>query len=182
MLRAVLSNDVTRDDIDDAMARCQLHLTNVVPGSDDVPAQLIYATTAASHLYLIEDGRLGVIYVATNADDGEDLLARLRAELPFVEDALLDVLDAPASDAAAVAPALAALVLCAAGTPKTMERLSRALESPSRDVRAAALVAVTYAPTRALYSPLAKIRDADDDLELRARAARVLAAILGAKR
>lgn len=182
MLRAVLSNDVTRDDIDDAMARCELHLTNVVPNSNNVPAQLIYATTSASHLYLIEDGRLGVIYVATSGEDGAELLARLRAELPFIGDERLEVLDSPTAELADVTTALAAVVLSAPGTPKTMERLSRALESPSRDVRAAALVAVTYAPTRALYSPLAKIRDADDDLELRARAGRVLAAILGANR
>lgn len=182
MSRAVLASDVSRDDIDDAMARCELHLTNVVPKYDDIPAQLIYSADAASHLYVIEETRLGVIYLAAVGPDAAALMKRVVAELPCIGDedvALLDgLLSAGAADLEAITVRLAACALCSPNTPPTVARLDRALRHTDRAVRNVALLCTTYAPTRALYAALAGMRDADVDLELRAQAGRVLECVL----
>jgi hypothetical protein len=180
--RAVLGDEVTRDDIDDVMRDEGLQLTNVIPGSDGVPPQLIFAADESDYLHLVEDARLGVVYVVAAGPSGDRLLARVRTKLPCLEDdaleALDDLLGRPDVDVAAVRPGLAACVLCHPAEPRTPGRLSRALGYADPEVRRAALVAATYAPSRALYAALAKIRDGDDVVELRGQAARLLDAIL----
>ncbi len=181
--RAVLSPVVSRDDIDDAMARAGLSLTNVIPSSETIPAQLVFGTRGGAVVYVIEDARLGVLYVAATGADAAAELARLGRELPFLGDDDHTALDAALArepaDPEEVVLGLATLIFSAAPhAPAALERLARALAHPNTAVRGRALVAVTYAPSRALYKPLAAIRDADPEPELRAQAGRVLELVL----
>jgi hypothetical protein len=191
MPRAVLAADVTRDAIDDAMARADLHLTNVVPGSSSIPAQLIYATARrpeapVSHAFLIEDVRLGLLYVAASGPAAQDLLSAVREHLPTEEAGAERVLNLLAPTVGSPSPPsvlrnLGAAVLRSPHAPTTNSALSRALAHGDRDIRLAGLIAASYAPSRALYAPLAEIRDHDDDPQLRAQATRLLQAILEAR-
>lgn len=173
MRRLVLADDVTRDEIDDATARCGYHLTNVIPACEDIPAQLIYATASGEHLYVIEDGRLGVVYAA--GADTSPALARLGEQLPAATIGPLRLDGDPDS----LQRDLAARVLCAPDTPKTRDDLAQCLAHERAEVRRAALVAAAYAPSRVLMSALMRIRDEDDVLELRALAERLVATLRG---
>ena len=89
--RAVLSHEVSRDDIDDAMAACDLHLINVIPGTGELPAQLMFARDDHTHAFVVEDARLGVVYVAVGGDDA--LLERITKAIPSVTEERAATLD-----------------------------------------------------------------------------------------
>ena len=70
----VLRQNATRDDVDDAVLRCGWQLTNVLPASAEQPRQLIYATRDGRTVYLIDDVRLGVRYLAMTGEGAAELL------------------------------------------------------------------------------------------------------------
>lgn len=190
LARAVLTSTVTRDDVDDAMVGAGFRLVNVVDALPGRPGQLLFARDAgASYVYVIDDLRLGVTYLAATrrpeareqgAPAPAGVIEELRGALPCHEPsehrALLASLDAdaPRGDDEAIGLGLALLVLTDPQSDGAEDRLRAALKHRSPRVRAAALTAVTYAPEPALVPSLLAMQTSDPDPSLKEAAARVL--------
>ncbi len=174
--RIVLSETVTRDAIDDAMHRCGWQLTNVVPPTGLHPGQLIFAAAEPETiLYLVQDGRLGVIYVAALGQGAEAVLSQVRFELPCCDvDSWGELVDDP-SDLERFRRGLAIMALTAPGpSPERVARFVRALSHADSRVRRAALTAASYAVWPDLRSALEAVRDHDPIDELRSGAAQLI--------
>jgi hypothetical protein len=174
--RVVLSETVTRDAIDDAMHRCGWQLTNVVPPTGIHPGQLIFAVPQPETiLYLVQDGRLGVVYVAALGQGAEALLAQVRFELPCCDvDSWGDLTDDP-SDLDRFRRGMAILALASPGpTAERVDCAVQALAHADSRVRTAALTAVSYAPWPELRPALEAVRDHDSVEELRSGASQLL--------
>lgn len=175
--RVVLADQVSRDDIDDAMVRCGCRLTNVYSGSATHPGQVVFATRdRQSLLYLVEDGRLGVLYVTGTGPTIDGALDEVRTELAHHDEQDIETLTADPSDDARYARGLAVAVLTATQPPSAaqVQVLERGLTAPVAAVRQAALVAVTYAPWPALEGAVQQLASGDPDLVVRANAERLL--------
>lgn len=175
--RVVLTDRVSRDDIDDAMVRCGCRLTNVYPGSATHPGQVVFATRdRQSLLYLVEDGRLGVLYVAGTGPTIDGALDEVRAQLAHHDERDIETLTSDPSDEARYARGLALTVLTAAEPPSAeqLQVLERGLTTPVAAIRQAALVAVTYAPWPQLERAVQQLANGDPDLVVRANAERLL--------
>lgn len=174
--RVALRDTVTRDDIDDAAAACGWQLTNIIPPTETHPGQFIYASgDRRSLIYLVEDGRLGVCYVAVAGSTAGSVLDEVRAKLScYTDDEIYELLDQPADDTA-LARAYGLLVL---GTTEPGERFCQALAGglwhDSLLVRRAALTALTYAPLPPLKPHVARLAAEEQDAVLAATAKEVL--------
>ncbi len=174
--RIVLSETVTRDDIDDAMHRCGWQLTNVVPPTGHHPGQLIFAAPdPETILYLVQDVRLGVLYVAAMGQAPEAVLSRVRSELDCCDPgSWAELVDDP-SDLDRFRRGMAILALASPGpSPERIERFADALSHADNPVRAVALTAAGYAPWPELRPALEPVRDHDPLEELRSAAAQLL--------
>ena len=171
-----MRESVTRDDIDDAMHRCGWQLTNVVPPTGHHPGQLMFAAAQPETvLYLVQDLRLGVIYVAAMGQSAAALLDQVRFELPC-EDA--DTWRELTADPQRLEPyrrGLAILALASPGASQAgVECFTAALNHPEPNVRTLALTAASYAPWPELRPALEQVRDQDAQPELSRAAAQLL--------
>ena len=179
--RAVLRAGVSRDQIDDALHRGGWHLSNVVPAAESQPAQLIFMTTDGGRLlYLVDDARLGLAYVAASGAEPEAVLAALADDLGGFDLASAKDVDDRLSAAIVDLPALAraVAVLALTGDPSTagsVAALTHCLRHADERVRAVALNAVAYAPWPALGGVLAELASGDPAPALRAAAGQVCA-------
>ena len=176
----VLSSQVSRDDIDDAMHRFGWRITNIFVGSPTHPGQVVYASAdRQSLLYLVEDQRLGVLYFTGTGPTIDTTLAEARDHLPVLsaEDALERARHP--QQVADLTEALAVLVLTAQSEPsdEQVEVMLRALSYEDGALRNAALVAATYAAWPSLREPITEMAARDADPTVRANAARVMEAI-----
>lgn len=193
LARAVLTATVTRDDVDDAMIGAGFRLVNVIDALPGRPGQLLFARDAgASYVYVIDDMRLGVTYLAATrrpearaqgAPAPARVLDELRQSLACHESAAHDELLAPLEDGAQTEAlvddqrlglGLALLVLTDPEAETAETKLRAALKHLSPRVRAAALTAITYAPKPGLLPALLAMQTSDPDASLREAAARVL--------
>jgi len=167
---------VTRDDIDDAMHRCGWQLTNVVPPTGHHPGQLMFAAAQPDTvLYLVQDERLGVIYVAALGQSAAAVLDQVRFELPCAEADGWRELTADPSDLESYRRGLAILALaCPGATEPGIESFTAALSHTDPQVRTVALTAASYALWPELRSGLEQLRDQDPQSELRAAAAQLI--------
>ena len=187
----MLTDAVTRDDVDDAMVGAGFRLVNVIDALPGRPSQLLFARDAgASYVYVIDDLRLGVTYLAATrgaeareqgARSPSDVLAEITRTLPCHQPSahreLLASLDdggASDDDERMLGLGLALLVLTDPDAEEAATKICAALSHPSSRVRAAALTAVTYAPKAELAPSLLAMQTSDPDPSLREAAARVL--------
>ncbi len=178
--RVILGEGATRDHIDDAMAERGCRLTNVVPPSSSHPGQLIFTTgDRQGTLFVVEDTRLGLVYLTGQGDGLAQELNALRERLPSYDDTALSAQLARPDDEAAYARALGAVALMAGPEPTDaqLEAVRGGLGHSSAAVRSAALVAITYAPWPALGARIAELATGDPDATVRANAARLLEAL-----
>ena len=179
MQRAVLKAEVTRDDIDDAAMRCGWQLTNVLPGGAERPAQMIYAALGGRIvLYLVEDGRLDVLYFAAAGEGAGEVIEQVRGELPCCDPGAHQELIGDTADVMRLRRGLGILVL---QTPEPDEAavavFERALAHEDLQVRSVALNAATYAPWPALKPLIERVAAQDPLPALRASAAQLLVAL-----
>ncbi len=178
--RVVLHESVNRDQIDDAVAELGWQLTNIIPASEQLPGQLIYATAdRQGAMYLVEDGRLGLLYFTGSGESLDRELDGVREGLRHYSQAdILQLLTGPA-DEPSYARAIGMLALTASEQPneRQLEQLERALTHDSTLIRGTALVAATYAPWPGLKPVLVKLATSDSDLAIRGNAQKVLEAL-----
>lgn len=180
---------MTRDDLDDAMVGAGFRLVNVIDALPGRPGQLLFARDAgASYVYVIDDMRLGVTYLAATrrpearaqgAPSPSQVLDELRPSLPCHEtsahvELLASLHEAKGGDEEALGLGLALLVLTDPDAEGAEAKLREALKHRSPRVRAAALTAVTYAPKSGLFPSLLAMQTSDPDPSLKEAAARVL--------
>jgi hypothetical protein len=176
MKRMVLRQNATRDDVDDAVLRCGWQLTNVLPASAERPRQLIYATRDGRTVYLIDDVRLGVTYLAVTGEGAAELLRSveglsiLRGE-PLTAAQLEGAVDLLALRRGVAVPALS----LESPSQEVVEAFERALEHADPQVRAIALTAASYALWPELRAVIERVRDGDSEAALRKTAATVQA-------
>jgi hypothetical protein len=171
---------VTRDAIDDAMAETGCRLINVIPPSESHPGQSIYATRERTgFLFLVEDGRLGAVYLTAQGEHPDRDLEAIRALLPCYGTGELEADVSDCEDEAALARGLGLLVLSISGEPSDQQVhiLRRSLVHSSPVVRCAALVALAYVPWPALADDVAALAADDDEPVVRLHAQQLLAAL-----
>ncbi len=174
--RVVLRDEVTRDDIDDAMHRCGWQLTNIMSPRAHQPAQIIFATPAADGFFhLVEDARLGLLYFVGSGAAAEVCLSQAREQLSCYGPEEHEELLGDPEQLELYRRGLALLVLN--GAPVDLGHFERAFAHPDESVRTAALTALTYAPQPQLRPALEAMRDSDPQAQLRSSAAQVLAAL-----
>ena len=174
--RVVLRDEVSRDDIDDAMHECGWQLTNIMPPQAHQPGQIIFTTPAADGFFhLVEDGRLGLLYFVGSGEAAEACLTQAREQLSCYLPGEHEQLLADPDQLERYRRGLALMVL----TQPTVDRtaLERAFAHQDASVRAAALTALTYAPQPQLRPVVEAMRDDDPQAQLRTSAAQVLAAL-----
>jgi hypothetical protein len=170
----VLRDEVTRDDLDDAAVRRGWQLSNVLPASSERPAQIIFADVGLdSFLYVVDERRLGVMYLTASGADAAAMMACARAELScYAADDHVELLD---GDVAQVKRGLALLVMHAdTARADAVRCLSAALRHAKPDVRSAALTAASYALWSELRPVLAEIAIKDEVSALRAAAGQLV--------
>ena len=80
MIRLVLAESVTVDDLDDLALRVGLVLMNLIPAGDAHPAQTIYRTGDRQALvHVINDPRAASLIVVVQGPDEAETAALLRA-------------------------------------------------------------------------------------------------------
>ena len=181
MFRVALNENVTRDDIDDAMFEGGFQLTDIVPAGDSHPYQMIYASADRSGLlYLIEDARLGLRYVQAVGGSQAQTLSFICDHLAVCTRESIALQLASPDDLGAHARALYGLALTT--LPQTEDEDAKTIESAlshaSPLIRRAALIAVSYAPLPALRAPLARVAMSDPDVAIRAAAAEIASSVL----
>jgi hypothetical protein len=145
--RIVLRREVTRDDIDDAIARKQWRLMNLVPATATHPAQMLLLTEDRSHvLHVVDDAKLGLTYVVPSGPDAERCSREVRDALPtYGEDeiraSLAESAGEKSAEARVLSTKLAALALPAAEADAA---LRAARTDGDRVVRDAASLALPY--------------------------------------
>lgn len=182
MTRVVLSENVTRDDVDDAAARLGWQLSNVLPADTGRPAQLIFSARGRrTFVYLVDDQSLGVAYLTASGDDADAVLAAACAELPFCAElpSELEALfrqDEPDADAVAVIARGLAIAALSAPTGihpagRRLALLQQALAHPDPRVRAAGIAAAGHARWPTLSAALEEMAGRDPLPAFRAAAA-----------
>lgn len=90
MIRLVLAESVTVDDLDDLALGVGLLMMNILPAGDAHPAQTIYRTRDRQALvHVIDDARAASLLVIVQGPDEADTAARLRARIPVVAQELV---------------------------------------------------------------------------------------------
>ncbi len=90
MIRLVLAESVTVDDLDDLALKVGLVLMNIVPAGDNHPAQTIYRTRDRQALvHVIDDARAASLIVVVQGLDAAETAALLRAEIPVAAQELI---------------------------------------------------------------------------------------------
>jgi len=141
--RIVLRSDVTRDDIDEMIARLRFRLMNLLPATTSHPSQMIVLTEDRSHiLQLVDDEKLGLTYVVPNGPDVEGCVREVRAALAtYAVEEIQTLLAHRDANERALGVKLAALCLPA-------DEANRALRAARGDsegvVRDAATLALPY--------------------------------------
>ena len=80
----LLPNGVGSDAIDDAARAMGLRIVNVVPKSDGVPPQVLFARVdGEGHVAFVDDDRLGRVYAVTEGTLAESIAADLARHLGF---------------------------------------------------------------------------------------------------
>lgn len=83
MIRIVLAESVTRDDLDDAAVEGGWLLLDIVPATSTFPAQIIYLTPDRQNLiHLVDDARLATVHAVVVGPDEPRWAAAVRARLP----------------------------------------------------------------------------------------------------
>jgi hypothetical protein len=169
----VLHADVDHDQIDDAALANGLQLINVRGASGSHPAQLVYAAPGEvapeAYLQVVEDGRLGVVYLCAEGQAAEGVLRQMEASLPCHQRAECGALLAEVElERVRRGLALWALAGSKAGVavepePEALIGMRALLVSEDRARRAALLTALAYHPVAALRADLERLRDGDDD-------------------
>jgi hypothetical protein len=157
--RLVLRDDVTRDAVDDAAARAGWQLSNVLPASERQPAQIIFSA-ASGYVYVVDELRLGVMYLQIASDAPAALMAEARALLSCHDDDDYAALFAQGDAAAGLA--VAAL---------------QGDEDARPEIRALALAAASYALWPGLRPALSQMASDEALAPLRQAASQLLAAI-----
>jgi hypothetical protein len=170
--RLVLREDVTRDAVDDAAARAGWQLSNVLPASERQPAQIIFSA-ASGYVYVVDELRLGVMYLQIASDAPAALMAEARALLSCHDDDDYAALFAQ-GDAAA---GLAVAALQGDEDAARVAQLSRALDDERPEIRALALAAASYALWPGLRPALSQMASDEALAPLRQAASQLLAAI-----
>jgi len=174
--RAVLSDAVDRDQLDDAFAQGTWRLINVIEAGPGHPAQLIFARDAHHHVHVVDDQQLGLTYLAAQGEDGQEAIAELSDSLPCYSSASARA-DLANATPPARARALGALVLLEPEAPDLESMIIEALRDPSVTLRVAGLTAAAYAPRPVFRDHVTALRDADPEPKLREAAERVIAAL-----
>jgi len=173
----VLRQSATRDDVDDAVLRCGWQLTNVLDASAERPLQLIYATPDGRTVYLIDDVRLGVTYLAVTGEGASEFLRRSVEGLSILRGEQLTAaqlegpVDLQAFRRGVAVPALS-LDSPSRGVVAVFER---AFAHADPQVRAIVLTAASYALWPELRASIERVRDGDSTPALRKTAAAVMA-------
>jgi hypothetical protein len=90
MIRLVLAESVTVDDLDDLAHRAGLVMMNIVPAADSHPGQTIYRTGDRQALvHVINDARAASLIVVVQGPDAAETAARLRAGIAVVAQELI---------------------------------------------------------------------------------------------
>jgi hypothetical protein len=83
MIRLVLAERVTSDDLDDLAARAGFLLLNLVPAADTHPAQAIYRTRDRQALvHVIDDARAASLIVVVQGPGEVEVAAAVREGVP----------------------------------------------------------------------------------------------------
>lgn len=172
--RAVLSEAASRDGVDDAFFRLGYRLLNVIDVASGRPAQLVFAREADDYVHVVDDGQLGLTYLAIRGAGAEQARAALERSLPCesAEAARRDLVEGALE---ARARALAVLVLLEPDAADMTELIEAALRDEHVRMRAIGLTAAAYAPCTPLQGVVVAIRDNDREPRLREMAARVVA-------
>ncbi len=173
----VLSDEVDRDAIDDAIAASGLSLINVVAESATHPRQIM-AATASARATFVSDMRLGVQYVALEGEHESELAARLGAALPLVSFQALE--RAIHSEVAQERGWAVAHAVGFRDAERALPLIEQALGDADRSVRKAALIAAAYLPSPGLGALLIAHASRETDSELES-VARSVAAAVGAR-
>jgi hypothetical protein len=176
--RVVLRDEVERDQLDDLAQRVGWRLSNVIPATAELPAQVIFSTRQAlTHVFMVEDARLGAAYLMATGPECAKAEAHCR-QLPHVDrDQLAEMLK-PSASRAVRCRGLGLLVLLAGAEPEEGDPkiLCDALQHADEVVRTSALTACSYAPWPALDAALRRVRQDDATASLRHVAQQLLAA------
>ncbi len=83
MIRLVLAERVTSDDLDDLAAQAGLLLLSLVPAADTYPAQAIYRTRDRRALvHVIDDARAASLIVVVQGPGEAEVAAAVRGVVP----------------------------------------------------------------------------------------------------
>jgi hypothetical protein len=167
----VLHADVDHDQIDDAALANGLQLINVRGASGSHPAQLVYAAPGEvapeAYLQVVEDGRLGVVYLCAEGQAAEGVLRQMEASLPCHQraecGALLAEVELERVRRGLALWALAGVEAEVEPEPEALVAMRALLASDDHARRAALLTALAYHPVAALRADLERLRDGDDD-------------------
>ena len=179
MIRAVLHTEVSRDDIDDAALRCGWQLTNIITGSAQQPAQMMYAAREGrTPLYLVEDARLDALYFASQGEGADEVMAQVQEQLHCcAADAHHQWLN-NFDDVKRVRRGLGIMVLqVSPPDDAALKLMEQALTHPNEQVRTLALTAVSYAPWSALRPTIETLIKNDPNTAVRAAATQLLTAL-----
>lgn len=90
MIRLVLAESVTVDELDDRARSLGLLLMNILPAGDTHPAQTIYRTGDRQALvHVIDDARAPSLLVVVQGPDEAETAARIRAGIAVVAQELV---------------------------------------------------------------------------------------------
>ncbi len=178
-VRIILRDDATPDDVDDALFALGCRMINVVIATEHHPGQMIFATSdRAGVIHLVQDGRLGVRYLAGQGVSASWGLAKLAQSLPCWEvDAILSLQSSDDANTRSRAPSLAVF----AGPDIAESVLRAALADPSSIVRNAALLALSYSPTAELGVDLQRLAADDPDEMVRFQAQKLVEALFSTR-
>ena len=176
MLRIVLADSVTRDDVDDAIVAHRWRLADVVAASAAHPAQLVLLTEdRGAAMHFVDDQQVDARYFVVSGRDAARARRELEATLPTVDDAAITLLLSSPDRPSELARGLVYAAL--SSESKAGERVSafeRAASHADESVRAAVVVAAAYARWSELRPLVERCATSDPSPALRARATIVL--------
>ena len=172
--RVILQETLSRDEIDDALSACGCKLVNIVPPSESHPGQMLYASSdRAAVVALVEDGRLGVLYLTGQGESAQHDLQALSTRLACYDEERIDELLSRPEDEGSFTRGLGLMALCAFDPPR-VEVFRTAFAHPSASVRHTALIVASYAPAQELRPDIAELAAGDEEPMVRILAERVL--------
>ncbi|MEP7121353.1 MAG: hypothetical protein ABJE95_10605 [Byssovorax sp.] len=91
MIRLVLAESVTVDDLDDLARQLGLVMMNIIPASDAHPAQTIYRTRNRTDLvHVIDDPRAASLIIVVQGLDAAETAALLRKHVAVAAQELVN--------------------------------------------------------------------------------------------